>query len=68
LTTYIGYQGDELAPEKSVAGLAKLLNGDIEILPVSWKGKPHSSWARSPVESVNLIENWLARKSVISDQ
>lgn len=27
----IGYQGDELAPEKSVAGLAKLLNGDIEI-------------------------------------
>jgi hypothetical protein len=51
-----------------VAGLAKLLNGDIEILPVSWKGKPHSSWARSPVESVNLIENWLARKSVISDQ
>ena len=62
----IGYQGDELAPEKSVAGLATVLNSAIQISPVSWKGKPHSSWARNPVEPVDLIESWLARNSVVS--
>ena len=64
----IGYQGDELAPEESVAGLAAVLNSDIEISPVSWPGNPHSSWARNPVESVDFIENWLARNNVISQQ
>jgi len=62
----IGFEGDDLAPENSVAGLAKMLNSDIVMMPVTWKGSPHSSWARNPVESVSAIENWLLSSGVIA--
>ena len=62
----IGYQGDELAPEKSVVELAKMLDGEITMLPATGKGNPHSSWARNPAESVTSIENWLGGIGVIT--
>jgi predicted alpha/beta hydrolase len=61
----IGFQGDGLAPEKSVAGLAQVLNGETEILPVNWPGNPHSSWARNPVETVSKTDEWLLRRDVL---
>ena len=57
----VGIEGDGFAPLRSVSALAAILNGDVEILPQSWKGNPHSSWARYPAETVDLIENWLNR-------
>ena len=62
----LGYQGDDLCPEKSVAELASLLNGEVRMLETARKTNPHSSWARSPVESVALIEHWLESKGLIS--
>jgi predicted alpha/beta hydrolase len=61
----IGFQGDELAPEKSVAGLAQVLNGEAEFLPVNWPGNPHSAWARSPIETVTKTIEWLVRRDVV---
>ena len=57
----VGIEGDDFAPRKSVSTLADVLGGDVEILPQTWKGNPHSSWARYPKETVDLIENWLVR-------
>lgn len=55
----IGFEGDQLAPEKSVAGLAGLLDGEVSMLPATGKGNPHSSWARNPGELVASTEEWL---------
>ena len=58
-TLALGIEGDTYAPEKSVNMLAGLLGGEMEILPKTWKGNPHSSWARNPVVVVNRIAEWL---------
>ena len=55
----VGIEGDGFAPGKSVSALAEILGGDVEIMQQTWKGNPHSSWARYPAETVGLIENWL---------
>ena len=57
----VGIEGDDYAPRKSVLALAAFLDGDVEIITKSWRGNPHSSWARYPGETVGLIENWLNR-------
>ena len=57
----IGFEGDTFAPEKSVSALAGTLNGKVKILPMSWKGNPHSSWARNPEITVDVIDRWLER-------
>jgi len=62
----IGYEGDFMAPSKSVAALAHLLGGDMEWLPVDWPGNPHASWARHPAETLRVIEAWLAARRVVS--
>ena len=55
----IGIEGDTFAPEKSVSTLAEILDGDVVMVPKTWKGNPHSSWARNPGEAVNHIVEWL---------
>jgi len=55
----IGIEGDTFAPEKSVATLAGILDGDVGIVPKTWKGNPHSSWARHPGETVSRVVEWL---------
>jgi predicted alpha/beta hydrolase len=62
----IGFEGDTFAPEKSVSALAGILGGDVEIMPKTWKGNPHSSWARNPVETVGGILNWLDDRKAAS--
>ena len=51
----LGIEGDTFAPEKSVSALADILNGDTGLVLKTWKGSPHSSWARYPGEVVKLI-------------
>jgi predicted alpha/beta hydrolase len=58
-TLAIGIEGDSFAPEKSVDMLAAMLGGETEILPQTWKGSPHSSWARNPMIVVSRIVEWL---------
>jgi len=60
---FIGFEGDEFSPPRSVRGLARLLNGETRILPVTWPGNPHSSWARNPAELVTVIDDWISGKS-----
>jgi predicted alpha/beta hydrolase len=55
----IGIEGDTFAPERSVSTLAGILDGEVEMMPKTWKGSPHSSWARNPVEIVNRIVDWV---------
>lgn len=62
----IGYEGDFLAPMRSVAGLAGLLDGATLKLPVNWPGPPHSAWTRYPDSTVSAIENWLVRKNLVA--
>jgi predicted alpha/beta hydrolase len=62
----IGFEGDFMAPGKSVAGLAHMLCGDMEWLPVSWPGNPHSSWARHPECTLRVIEDWLAGHGLVN--
>lgn len=62
----IGYEGDFMAPSKSVASLAHMLNADMEWLPVTWAGNAHSSWARHPAATLEAIEEWLVARSVVS--
>lgn len=59
---YIGFEGDEFSPPRSVRGLAELMNGEMKILPVTWPGNPHSSWARNPAQLVTVIVRWLDEK------
>jgi len=61
----IGYEGDFFAPEKSVGELAGMLSGEQKIMPVEWSGNPHSSWARNPGTTVELMDKWLTKKCVI---
>jgi predicted alpha/beta hydrolase len=58
-TLAIGIEGDTFAPEKSVDMLAGMLGGETKILPKTWKGNPHSSWARNPVVMASQIVDWL---------
>lgn len=58
----IGIRGDTYAPEKSVSALAEILRGETTMLDKTWKGSPHSSWARYPVETVGRIVEWLNEK------
>ena len=60
----IGIEGDTFAPERSVSTLAGILDGDVEMMPKTWKGNPHSSWARNPGETVSRIVEWLANDIV----
>jgi predicted alpha/beta hydrolase len=56
---FIGFEGDDFSPPKSVSGLAELLSGQMKILPVNWPGNPHSSWARNPSELTQIVGDWL---------
>jgi predicted alpha/beta hydrolase len=64
----IGFEGDFMAPSKSVASLAHTLRGDMDWLPVTWPGNAHASWARHPEPTLSVIEKWLAARSVVSPQ
>lgn len=61
----IGYEGDSLAPCKSVAGMAHMLGGEMEWLTVDWPGNPHASWARYPEETLRLVDGWLAARDIV---
>jgi len=61
----IGIEGDTFAPEKSVSTLAEILDGDVEMMPKTWKGNPHSSWARNPGEIVSRIMERLDTRGAI---
>lgn len=61
----IGYEGDFMAPSKSVASLAHMLSADMEWLPVTWAGNAHSSWARHPEVTLGVIEEWLTARRVV---
>jgi predicted alpha/beta hydrolase len=61
----IGFEGDFMAPGKSVASLAHLLNGDMEWVPVTWPGNAHSSWARHPEPTLGVIEAWLTARAAV---
>jgi predicted alpha/beta hydrolase len=63
----IGYEGDFFAPMRSVAGLAELLQGETERLPVNWPGPPHSAWTRYPGSTVRAIENWLLERGLLDE-
>jgi predicted alpha/beta hydrolase len=62
----IGYEGDFLAPMRSVAGLAELLNGATAKLPMNWPGPPHSAWTRYPDSTVSAIEDWLVGQTLVA--
>jgi hypothetical protein len=62
----IAYEGDFLAPMRSVAALAGLLSGATEKLPVSWPGPPHSSWTRYPDSTARAIDGWLSQNGVVA--
>ena len=61
----IGYEGDFMAPSKSVASLAHMLGGDMEWVTVDWPGNPHSSWARHPARTLELVDDWLVAHKVV---
>lgn len=60
----LGYEGDFLAPERSVARFAEMLGGDYRMLPVTWPGNRHAAWARHPQATVEHMERWLAECAV----
>jgi predicted alpha/beta hydrolase len=62
----IAYEGDFLAPMRSVTALAELLNGATEKLPVNWPGPPHSSWTRYPESTAGAIDAWLGDRGVVA--
>lgn len=62
----IGIAGDTFAPEKSIAGLASVLGGEVEILPGSEEGNPHMSWARQPVVAVDTMMEWFGKTGFFS--
>jgi predicted alpha/beta hydrolase len=55
----IAYEGDSLAPLRSVTGLAELAGGDVLMLPAPGGRHPHSGWLREPAETVAAIGDWL---------
>ena len=55
----IGFEGDMMAPRKSIAQLAGMMNGRVEILPSQGSGNPHSAWARNPDRTVEVIDRAL---------
>jgi len=63
----LGYEGDFMAPGKSVAALAKLLGGTTEQMTVDWPGNPHASWARNPAPTLERVEEWLVARGVVSE-
>jgi predicted alpha/beta hydrolase len=64
-TLCIGIDGDRLAPERSVRGLADMVGGDVLLLAAAPRGHPHSSWARQPGATLAATERWLAERGVI---
>ena len=62
----IGYEGDFMAPRRSVAALAQMMGGDVKWLPVDWPGNPHASWARHPAATLQVIDAWLTARQVVS--
>lgn len=62
----IAYEGDFLAPMRSVEALAALLDGVTLKLPVNWPGPPHSAWCRYPDSTANAIEQWLTERAVVT--
>lgn len=62
----IAYEGDFLAPMRSVEALAGLLNGTVARLPVNWPGPPHSAWTRYPDSTAGAIEQWLTDRAVVA--
>jgi len=64
-TLAIGIDGDTFAPEKSISALAGMLDGEVEMMPKTWRGSPHSSWARNPVKISSRIVDWLESRSVL---
>jgi len=64
----LAYQGDFMAPGSSVTALARTLGGDFMHLPVDWPGNPHASWARHPNETLRVIEDWLAKQSLVAER
>lgn len=59
------YEGDFMAPPRSVAALARLLGGDLERVPREWPGNPHASWARHPAATVRRVDQWLVARAVV---
>lgn len=62
----LGFEGDFMAPARSVAGLAHMLGGDMEWLQVDWPGNPHASWARHPERTLERVDQWLKARGVVS--
>ena len=62
----IAYEGDFLAPMRSVNALAELVNGTTTKLPVNWPGPPHSSWTRYPDSTAGAIDAWLGERGVVA--
>jgi predicted alpha/beta hydrolase len=62
----IAYEGDFMAPMRSVEALAGLLNGTTAELPVNWPGPPHSAWTRYPESTANAIDQWLVDQAVVT--
>jgi predicted alpha/beta hydrolase len=52
----IGFEGDTLAPRKSIVALTEMMAGRVEILPADGPGSPHSGWIRNPDRTVALID------------
>jgi hypothetical protein len=44
-----------------------MLGGDMEWLPVDWPGNPHASWARHPARTLELMDQWLKARGVVSE-
>jgi len=63
----LAYEGDFMAPGKSVAALAQMLGGSMEQMPVDWPGNPHASWARHPASTLERVEEWLVARGVVSE-
>jgi predicted alpha/beta hydrolase len=59
----LGYEGDFLAPERSVARFAEMMGGDYRMLPVTWPGNRHAAWGRHPQATVEFMERWLAERA-----
>jgi predicted alpha/beta hydrolase len=59
------FEGDALAPRRSVAALAALLTGDLQGLGGVKPGNPHAAWARRPERTVACIEAWLESGGIV---
>lgn len=59
----IAYEGDTLAPLRSVTGLAELAGGEVLTLPAAGARHPHAGWLRDPDATVSAIGEWLDRRN-----